>query len=348
MTNEREQFLINNQMNRRIMRRTSNVQRVHFIYSSKYANYIIPFLKYHGIMDSPPLICCNTLARKPDFYNAGTHSFFIADYYLYSYIFDFNYCFSSQNREEYYINVLLKAIIEKLYVSRNINECYALAKYAPDIESYKSESSYRCESIIVPIIEKSDFQEKFIFLHEASHFLWRSSPNTSTFSFPEGVNYNIPVSDTTIDLKQECYCDYLSFSYIFDYSLPSTPAIIYRQISAIVEILHYIFVLQLVDSSSIQSTSYSVLNFHTITDIINFRISCIKQYLISFLQFQGLATQSFTSFFDEVQVAFNGLIHDSLSIFSAVSEVIKENSPDFSSIQTSEKNLYLHEYLKLL
>lgn len=267
---------------------------------------------------------------------------------MYSYIFDFNYCFSSQNLEEYYINVLLKAIIEKLYISRNINECYALAKYAPDIESYKSESSYRSESIIVPIIEKSDFQEEFIFLHEASHFLWRSSPNTPTFPFPEGVTYNIPVSDTTIDLKQECYCDYLSFSYIFDYSLPSTPAIIYRQISAIVEILHYIFVLQLVDSSSIQSTSYSVLNFHTITDVINFRISCIRQYLITFLQSQGLATESFISFFDEVQVAFNGLIHDTLSIFSVVSEVIKENSSDFSSIQASDKNLYLRVYLKLL
>ena len=122
----------------------------------------------------------------------------------------------------------------------------------------------------------------------------------------------------------------------------------YRQISAIVEILHYIFVWQLVDSSSIQSTSYSVLNFYTITDIINFRISCIKQYLISFLQSQGLATQSFTSFFDEVQVAFNGLIHDSLSIFSAVSEVIKENSPDFSSIQTSEKNLYYTNILNFI
>ena len=94
--------------------------------------------------------------------------------------------------------------------------------------------------------------------------------------------------------------------------------------------------------------SYSVLNFHTITDVINFRISCIRQYLITFLQSQGLATESFISFFDEVQVAFNGLIHDTLSIFSVVSEVIKENSPDFSSIQTREKNLYLHEYLKLL
>ena len=65
---KRESFFINYYMSKRVMRKTHDPETLHQIYASKYANWIVPFLKQHGIVNAPSLLCCNTLAQLPDFF----------------------------------------------------------------------------------------------------------------------------------------------------------------------------------------------------------------------------------------------------------------------------------------
>ena len=72
---KRESFFINYYMSNRVMRKTHDPETLHQIYASKYANWIVPFLKQHGIVNAPSLLCCNTLAQLPVFSHCRNTAF---------------------------------------------------------------------------------------------------------------------------------------------------------------------------------------------------------------------------------------------------------------------------------
>ena len=122
MTND--EVYIDYLMKYRVKRITHNPDELHKIYAQKYANWIVPFLNVHGILDIPPLVCCNTLYRLPDYFGFEGKYFFVSDYYLYDYIYDCNYVFYKLENNEYIYNLWLKMYIENLYLCEDIDKCY--------------------------------------------------------------------------------------------------------------------------------------------------------------------------------------------------------------------------------
>lgn len=118
MKDIREGIYVDNYIRRRIMRKTNNQDLLGEIYASKYAKWIIPFFKKRGVDKVPLLISCNTLYQLPDYFKINANSFFVVDYYLYSYFYDLNYSLSALRRNEFAINLHIKTYIEQAYIKK--------------------------------------------------------------------------------------------------------------------------------------------------------------------------------------------------------------------------------------
>lgn len=212
MSDNREDHFINYYMSNRVMRKTHDPNALHQIYATKYEIWIIPFLKQYGVENAPSLLCCNTLHKLPDFFRLQPHSFFISDYYLYSYFYDFNYALSDNKRNDLTINILLKAFIEQAYVSGHIDLSYSLARTSPDVEAYKKTNEYKNHNIATGLVKKTDLQEALTFLHEATHYLCKRESGTSIDDILNAMSRFRCITILGLNSKtlEECYCDYRS------------------------------------------------------------------------------------------------------------------------------------------
>ncbi len=111
----RDKIFIDHYFRKRIMRKTINQELLGNIYALKYKKWIVPFLNKNGISEVPLLLCCNTLYQFPDYFQIGDNSFFVTDYYLYSFFYDLNYALSDLKRNEFAINLYIKTYIEQAF-----------------------------------------------------------------------------------------------------------------------------------------------------------------------------------------------------------------------------------------
>ncbi|MDE7327659.1 MAG: hypothetical protein K2N63_15515 [Lachnospiraceae bacterium] len=228
-----EELYIDYLMDQRVRRKTNKPDKLHQIYSNKYANWVIPFLNEHGILEVPPLIFCNTLYRLPDYFGLEGKFFFLFDYYLYDYIYDLNYSLYEDENNEYMFNLWIKVYMENLYLRDNIDMCYKFCITTPDLESYKKSEKYKNHDLMYRIVELSDVQEAVILLHEASHFFYENYnlnvKKSSTYKevveifckYRQKYQYDISllkmISESEFDtegLLEECYCDSESIKFV--------------------------------------------------------------------------------------------------------------------------------------
>jgi len=221
----KDEVFINYILNSRIRKQPpANVNDVYQLYADKYKKWISPFLNRHGIEEVPQLLLFNTLQKTPDFFIIDNNSFFVIDYSIHRYFYDINYIFSNSEFIEYIVNAYIKLYMEKAYLAERIDFCYCLCVNMPDIEDFKRTNSYRNEDTIRDLYEKTDLQEMFLLLHEASHSLFYTFDKTVRES--EGfqvlkdnlqpiikINKTININD---EFYEECYCDYKSIFYILE------------------------------------------------------------------------------------------------------------------------------------
>ena len=95
-------------MEQRIMRRTNIMDELHKIYAGKYERWIRQYLISKQILEAPLFIFCNTLYKLPDTFRIRNNSFFIGDYQLYKYLYDWNY----EEHQDILVELCLKQYIE--------------------------------------------------------------------------------------------------------------------------------------------------------------------------------------------------------------------------------------------
>ena len=257
-----DEYYINQLFNQRVLLKTHNQQLLHKIYASKYANWVVPFLQSKKVKEVPLLICCHTLKKLPYFYSLNGKSFFIIDFSLYDYFYDLNYSFSSEERNEFFTNVCIKAIIEQLYISHNIDLCYLLCTTSNNIEKYKLENDYKNDKLMYDLAEKTDLQEAFLLLHEAMHAFFDKTDDVSKHPSYNTIKY-IFKSDKLPPLDElfweECLCDYEAISYIFQKEFESKSVSVKAFVVLFFEAIRYLYYLQYI-SETFFGTNQTVSN----------------------------------------------------------------------------------------
>lgn len=219
------EVFINYQMSKRVMRRTHSPKKLLEIYSKKYANWIVPFLKEYGVEKAPSMLCCHTLHQLPAFFKIHPNCVFVADYYLHLFLYDLNFCLCDQRFEEYLVNLYIKTYAEKAFLNKRIEMCYYLCLTSDGLEEYKLEANYRDDSLMTQLVEQTDIQEEFTFLHEAAHYLVTLTDDIKKTDIYQTLKVTFSsVIDLELDddFYEESYCDYLGVVYILNKSYHKT------------------------------------------------------------------------------------------------------------------------------
>lgn len=153
----------------------------------------------------------------PDFFSIGDKSFFVIDYNLYSFMYDINYSLSDPILDEHRIDAYIKAYMEQAFLNERIEFCYSLCATSSGVEDYKKSDNYRNDEKIISLADRTDLQEAFVLLHEASHHLYHKYRNGIIISegyqrIKELLVHTEAVIDD--DFWEECYCDYKSITYV--------------------------------------------------------------------------------------------------------------------------------------
>ena len=170
MMNDYNSIFINHLFAKRKRRKVNHADDIHKVYTNKYKKWIIDYLKDNNYEQAPILIACNTIYKLPDYFRIQKDSFFLGDYALYNYFFDWNYCMGTICNEDIKILLCIKQYIESLYLKKYIDECYLLCLCTSNIEQYKDEQYYKDDTLIY-YDRLTNIQEAFVLLHEATHYL---------------------------------------------------------------------------------------------------------------------------------------------------------------------------------
>jgi len=350
--NIRDEFYINYYMSNRVMRKTNNPDILHKIYSAKYANWIIPFLNQHSIKNVPSLLCCNTLHLFPDFFTLRNHSFFVSDYYLYSYFYDFNYAFSTTNREEYFIDLLIKAFIECAFLAGNIDLSYSLAQTSPDIEAFKESDDYKNVDTMTSLIDKTDLQEAFTFLHEATHYLCRKEPDhlADKIACTMAQFGNIEILGFSSEILEECYCDFNSVTFILEttYSLNEWGKSEYFEVLFLV--LIYTYILEFARAVQCISLNEYSHYMNKQMELLCLRLGGIYAYILRYLHMSGHDSDipALNTAYQKCIETFKSLGYKARTILEYVKIEGDGNFHLFDSICREEKDSFVKSYLKLM
>lgn len=98
------------------------MDELHKIYAGKYERWIRQYLISKQILEAPLFIFCNTLYKLPDTFRIRNNSFFIGDYQLYKYLYDWNY----EEHQDILVELCLKQYIESCYLNDKLDEAYWL------------------------------------------------------------------------------------------------------------------------------------------------------------------------------------------------------------------------------
>lgn len=348
----RDDIFINYYIKKRIMRKTHDTDLLGKIYASKYANWFVPFLKEHGIAESPLLLSCNTLYQLPDFFTIRNRSFFVADYYLHSYFYDFNYALSDIDRNEFGVNLHIKTFIEQAYLKGNIDLSFALCQTSPNLETYKESDDYRDKTLTTFLVEKTDLQETLTFLHEASHFIFSNNECIcSSEDYQEVVEiFNKMIPNVTAAFLEECYCDYSSISYILEKTYQDTLLSHREYFLTLFLALIYTYALQLTMACQhINISDYSAF-MNQEMDMLWLRFGGMQTYIYKFL-IKNNCSQDVSDLNDAYQ---NG-IETFKKIGNKVRQILKftkdageQHLEMFKGICNEQKKQYIQDFLQLV
>ena len=204
-------------LNKRIRRKSKDPDAIHKTYSSKYMNWITEYLNNNQIDEVPMFIICNTLYKLPDTFRIRNNSFFVEDFYLFVYFYDWNYILSNEGYREYIVNLCVKLYIESCYLNDEIDEAYWLCLTSDGLENYKKEGTYFDEKVMEYFADRVDIQEEFTMIHEAGHYLLRYIDKETAFGQIKEIHDNLQNKEyfkykkdsgrDLEDLFEECYCD---------------------------------------------------------------------------------------------------------------------------------------------
>lgn len=216
-------------LNKRIMRRSKDPVSIRQVYSGKYLNWITEYLNKNQIYEVPMLIVCNTLYKLPDTFRIKNKSFFIGDFYLFSYFYDWNCILSIERYQENIVNLCIKQYIESCYLNDEIDEAYWLCLTSDGLEDYKKDGIYYNDEMMLYFVDRTDIQEEFAMIHEAGHYLLRFLDREAEFAPIKEMHSKIQITlceqleNGTIrdkdleNLYEECFCDTQAVQYVMEH-----------------------------------------------------------------------------------------------------------------------------------
>lgn len=352
MKDIREGIFVDSYIRSRIMRKTNNQDLLGKIYASKYAKWIIPFFEKRGVDKVPLLISCNTLYQFPDYFKINENSFFVVDYYLYSYFYDLNYSLSDLRRNEFTINIHLKTYIEQAYIKKNIDICYALCKTSATIEDFKETIDYKDQELSSFLVELTDIQEEFTFLHEASHFFLALDHSIIKDKEYQKICYcfNKVNSGLNPDFYNECYCDYSAVLFILEKTYFENELSRIMYFMALFSALIYIYMLRFtMIAQDFKNEDFDSYMDEKLKDLV-LRIGGIYCYIYNFLILNGITYD--IPFLNE---AYEKSTHNYVKMGEDLRTIIKtarasgeSHLKSFENISKSDKNGFIKLFLNLL
>lgn len=331
---------------------THDPDELHKIYSAKYANWIVPFLNKHGIMAVPLILCCNTIHQLPDFFTLGADSFFVVDYYLYEFFFDFNYSFLEPDLEEFAINLYIKTYIEKAYLKGKINSSFFLCATSPDIEEYKKSGSYQNKERMTYLVNMSDLQEAFTFLHEAGHFLFKKIDHAQESNEYKNIIQIFSGMEIKVDKNfyEECFCDYLGLTYILEKTYTQSDLSLKEYFTTFFRTLTYIYVIEYFVKCQEISPSLVAEYMDDQMLMISLRFHNLYSAIYEFLLRNNLKEDIVVlkSVYQSRIKEFSKIGNDIRNLSFYIEQQILEWSKLFCNVSTEEKIAFIKEFLNLL
>lgn len=348
----REDVFINYYMQKRTMRRTHDPELLGNIYASKYANWVLPFFKSHGIAEAPLLLSCNTLYLLPDFFTIHGKSFFVADYYLHSYFYDFNYALSNVARKEFTLNLYIKTFIEQAYLKGDLDLTFSLCQTSPTIEIYKKSNDYRNKELSIYLVEKTDLQEAMTFLHEATHLLYKIDDKVCENKiYQEIVDiFGAVMPSLSEAFFEECYCDYSSITYILEKTYFTTQLSHEEYFLTLFFTLIYIYTIYLIMNFSIIDESERFQDVNYEQQMLYFRFGGIHVHIYRFLLASGKKDDVLylNSAYQNAQKFFDQIVTEVKEVLRLVSNEGKQNQEYFKNITVQQKKEYIRDFLCLI
>lgn len=339
----------------RIMRKTSDPEVIEDMYKKKYSDWIIDYFRGYGVDVAPLLICCNTLYKLPVTIKIQKKTFFVEDISLFEYFYDLNYILSNRNRMEYLVNICIKLYIEASYLQDYIDRAYYLALTSPKIEEYR-DKDYKNENTYSFWITRTDIQEQFIFLHEANHyFLEQLDKNTQLQEYKNFYDYfqKKPSKKLEVfrgkykvdDLLVECFCDCEALKYMVNRLEQFNVIGFSESISLIYRVPIYLYILQFINDSV--QEGYNIENGYSyIFYALSYRMGMLYYVFSKYLP-ESYRKINEKIFNDNVRILKN-IMKKVRKIILYVNEIVDKNLSDIARISSEEQNNYLKDFLNLL
>lgn len=346
-------------MEQRIMRRTNIMDELHKIYAGKYERWIRQYLISKQILEAPLFIFCNTLYKLPDTFRIRNNSFFIGDYQLYKYLYDWNY----EEHQDILVELCLKQYIESCYLNDKLDEAYWLCLTCDGLENYKS-GDYFEDKTIYYYGERTGIQEEFTLVHEAAHYeyrfidkeketkdireIYRLVPRVRKISEKLAREKN---DDGDKRLFEECYCDAESIKFILDNYISNENIKIEDIFFLLFRTLLYIYILMYIHSMTLEKDetprkyydyqlwelTYRMANMYTV----------IYEWLLANMPEQVNVLKKIYSDYTET---FKNKMKKVREVIEKLKDIMQQNDENMRKLSKrseNEKKQLIKEYLKL-
>lgn len=354
-------------LNKRTRRRSRDFDSIHKVYASKYKDWISEYLKQNQIDEVPLFIVCNTLYKLPDTFKIGNNSFFIGDFYLFIYFYDWNYILSNENFREHMVNLCVKQYIESCYLNDEINEAYWLCNSSDGLEDYKIAGTYSNEEVKSYLADRTDIQEEFAMIHEAGHYLCRFIDKEIAFrwikelyeelhnktAFAEYFEYIKDTDEDLMGLFEECYCDSQAALYVIGHLNQKGNIEKGECYMLIFKTLFYIYSLQYISIVSQKEIEVTGGYFDRQLWVLVYRMANIYNTLYAQVIDEGtlyeieILSNTYEKFNDLLQVTMEEIRQIMLYIKKTMIDN-KDSLDEANKISNAEKIKFIKEYLKLL
>ncbi len=340
----------------RVMRKTSDPELIEDMYKKKYSNWFINYFRKYGIDDVPLLICCNTLYKLPATIKIQEITFFVGDISLFEYFYDLNYILSDRSKKEYLVNICIKLYIEACYLQDHIDKAFYLDLTSPTLEEYKKGTDYNNENIHTLWTKRTDIQEQFVFLHEANHyFLEQLDQKSRLQEYKNFYNYFQEKTQKKLDIFKEnyktdnllveCFCDCEALKYMVNSFDQSNVAGFSEFISLMYKVPIYLYILQFINDSV--QENYNIENGYSyIFYALSYRMGMLYYVFSKYLP-ESCWKINEKIFDDNVRI-LKVIMKKVRQIILYVKEIVDKNLSDIAWISSEGQNNYLKDFLNLL
>ena len=351
-------------LEKRIMKRSKNPKSIHKAYSAKYINWITEYLNDNQIYEVPMFIICNTLYKLPDTFRIRNNSFFVGDFYLFSYFYDWNYILSDERNHEFLVNLCIKQYIESCYLNDEIDVAYWLCLTSDGLEDYKKEGKYFDDRAMEFLAVRTDIQEEFAMIHEAGHYLLRHIDREAALEPIREMHdkIQIPLSDQfgygdsredLTGLYEECYCDTQAILYIMNHHGFKGNIGTEECFMLLFKTLLYVYAMRYIDIVCQRSIRITGDYFDYQLWELVYRMGNIYNTLYAGLSEEGakdvvgILNTTYEKFLDVLQEKMKEV----RQIVIYIKESILENKDAFyeeTKVESEDKEQFIREYLNVL